>query len=78
MITSLVPDELAAGVGLAVGDAVAVALGVADGDAAGDGLVATAETLEVGEDSEPTGLACPHAATTTAQTAIPVARLAVM
>jgi hypothetical protein len=78
MITSLVPDELAAGVGLAVGDAVAVALGVADGDAAGDGLVATAETLEVGEDSEPIGWACPQAATTTAQTAIPVARLAVM
>jgi hypothetical protein len=78
MITSLGAGELAAGLGLGVGDAVVLALGVDDGDAGGDGLVATAETLEVGEESEPIGWACPQAATTTAQTAIPVARLAVI
>ena len=53
-----------------------VALGVDDGDAGGDGLVATAEGLEAGEESEPAGLGCPQAATTTAQTAKPIARLA--
>ena len=55
-----------------------VGLGVAGSDGCGEGLVATSGILEVGEESEPTGWAWPHAEITIAKTAIPVARLAVI
>ena len=78
MITSLGPGGLADGFELGDGFVVAVGLGVDDANGDGDGLAATSGLLEVGEESEPTGLAWPHAAMTMAQAAMPVAHLAVI